>query len=111
MYKGVSRWGGTDILGLWTTQRGMVSDCLFHFLLGSGVGNEPWSRGRNFKKPPAILSLQTFDYSGPKDPSSTLSAISNLLYPCSGPLRDFCVADQSASLRDGEPGNAREGGG
>lgn len=83
---------------------------LSHFLLGSGVGNEPWSRGRNFKRPPAILSLQTFNYSGTEDPSSTLSAVSNLLYPCSGLLRDFCVTDQSTSLRDGE-GNAREGGG
>lgn len=62
------------------------------------------------KKPPAVLSLQTFSYSGAEDPSSTLSIISNFLNPCSEPLRDFRVADQSTSLRDGEPGNAREGG-
>ena len=74
------------------------------------MNHDPEEKIKKKKKPPAILSLQTFNYSGAEDPSSTLSIISNLLYPCSEPLRDFCVADQSTSLRDGEPGNAREGG-
>lgn len=73
------------------------------------MNHDPEEEIKKKKKPPAILSLQTFNYSGAKDPSSTLSIISNL-YSCSEPLWDFRVADQSISLRDGEPGNAREGG-
>ena len=113
MYKGVSHWGGADILELWTTQGGMVSDCLVSFLFEEWGGEWTMIQRKKLKKkkkPPAILSLQTFNYSGAEDPSSTLSIISNFLYPCSEPLRDFRVADQSTSLRDGEPGNAREGG-
>lgn len=56
------------------------------------------------KRPLAVLLLQILNYSAANDPSSDLSIISILLYPCSEPVLDFCV-DQSTPRREGEPAN------
>ena len=57
------------------------------------------------KRPFAVLLLQILNYSAANDPSSDLNIISILLCPCSEPVLDFCVVDQSTPLREGEPAN------